>query len=95
MTSFPRDANRVPVVGGVLSTNGTTPTPLEVDSYGNLLVMPTGFGIRSYDYISYTSGDTTNTYVFKTGGPSGTTVATIVITYTGTDKQIFSNISKT
>ena len=40
------------------------------------------FGISGYDYFSYTSGSTTDTYTFKSGGSSGTTVSTVVLTYT-------------
>lgn len=40
----------------------------------------------NYDYGSYTSGATTDTYVFKTGGSGGTTVATLTITYTDSTK---------
>lgn len=36
--SIPRDANRVPAVGGVLAADGKTVNPLELDSSGNLLV---------------------------------------------------------
>ena len=33
-------------------------------------------------------------YTYKTGGVSGTTVATITVTYTGSDKLTFSSVVK-
>jgi hypothetical protein len=55
-----------------------------------------GIAIPTYDYAGYTAtNDTTDTWVFKTGGASGTTVATIVIVYTDTTKVQTSTITKT
>lgn len=42
--SAPRDANRVPTLLGVLNTDGITPTPLEVNSSGQLLTTSSGGG---------------------------------------------------
>ena len=49
----------------------------------------------AHDYISYTSGATTDTYVYKIGGSGGTTVATVVLTYTGTDKATLADVVRT
>lgn len=38
-----------------------------------------------YDYISLTPPSQPTTIVFKSGGASGTTVATLTIVYSGTD----------
>jgi hypothetical protein len=38
MTSFPREENRVPVIGGVSSLNKTTPTPIAVDPVTNAII---------------------------------------------------------
>lgn len=45
-----------------------------------------GFSLPAYDYLSlsYTSGNVTGV-VYKTGGASGTTVATLTLAYSGSD----------
>lgn len=48
-----------------------------------------------YDAIVVTTGSTTDTYVYKTGGTSGTTVATVVVTFTTSAKDILSTIVRT
>lgn len=53
-------------------------------------------GLPSYDYVSMTiSPATTETYVFKSGGASGTTVATVVIVYTDSTRADISTVTKT
>lgn len=54
-----------------------------------------GFEIPAYDYISQTIGSTSKTFVFKTGGSGGTTVATITVNYTDTTLSVMSNVTKT
>lgn len=50
----------------------------------------------AYDYMAYTNTDsTTDTYVYKTGGSSGTTVATVTITYTDATKATVSTVTRT
>lgn len=49
----------------------------------------------SFDYIGYTSASTTDTYVYKTGGASGQTVATVVVTWTTSGKTVLSSITVT
>lgn len=44
-----------------------------------------GLGIPTYDYVSLTPPSLPTSIVFKTGGSGGTTVATLTITYSGTD----------
>lgn len=76
---------------------GTTPTyrnakrVILFDTNGNAT---TGGGLPAWDYMSLTSGATTDTYVFKTGGSGGTTVQTIVITYTDATKATISTVTK-
>lgn len=49
-----------------------------------------------YDYIGYTNtNSTTDTYVYKTGGASGTTVATVTIVYTDSTKAQPSTVTRT
>lgn len=59
-----------------------------VDSNGNNVTSP------GWDYLSLTQAATTDTYTFKTGGAGGTTVLTIVITYTDSTKQTISTVVK-
>lgn len=54
-----------------------------------------GMKIPAHDYLALTEASTTDTWVYKTGGASGTTVATIVITYTDSGKGTISNVTKT
>lgn len=56
-----------------------------------------GFSIGEYDYVSMvlSAGDTTETYTFKTGGSGGTTVATVVIVYTDSTREVLSSVTKT
>lgn len=64
-------------------TNGTQKTQI-ID----------GLNIGSYDYFSLTQDTLTDTYTFKLGGASGTTVATVLITYTSADKSTISSVLK-
>jgi len=62
----------------------------------NTVAVTQGISIPAHDYISYTNTSTTvDTYVYKTGGSGGTTVATLTITYTDTTKSQPSSIVKT
>ncbi len=86
--SLPRDANRVPVIGGVSSADGDTATPVEVNpTTGRTLVdsfVTSGLLPISYNYIGFTNADGNGNYqtiTFKTGGSGGTTVATLTLTY--------------
>lgn len=73
--------------------------PLQLDSGGNLkTVGSSGGGLvtSSYDYIAYTNtNSTTDTYVYKSGGSGGTTVATVTIVFTDTSKQQMSTVTRT
>ena len=55
-----------------------------------------GLVTASYDYvtISYPT-DTTEVYVFKSGGSAGTTVSTVTLTYTDATKNSLSSVEKT
>ncbi|MBK7380563.1 MAG: hypothetical protein IPJ03_16530 [Ignavibacteriales bacterium] len=51
---------------------------------------------ESYDYIAVTyPTSSSEQYVFKTGGSGGTTVATVVVTYTSSAKTDLSSVEKT
>lgn len=52
----------------------------------------TGFSIAPYNEIDYTSGTTTDTYTYKL---TGTTVATITVTWSDSTKETLVSIIKT
>ena len=65
---------------------------LKLNSDGTL---PDGISLPQYDAVSVSYPDsTTEVYTFKTGGLSGTTVATITITYTDSSKENISTVEK-
>ena len=49
----------------------------------------------AYDAMTYTSGATSDTYAFKTGGIAGTTVKTLVINYSDATKGTITNVAAT
>lgn len=55
-----------------------------------------GLSLPNYDYVSMalSAGDTTETYTFKTGGSGGTTVATVVVVYTTSAREVLSSVTK-
>lgn len=64
-----------------------------VDSDGN---HSGGLSLPIFDYVSRgLAPDTTETYVFKTGGASGTTVATVVVVYTDNTLTDILTVTKT
>ena len=73
----------------------TLATSAKQDTQTTLLQGIAGFLPSVYDYISYTSGSTTDVYVFKNGGSGGTTVSTITITFTDSTKKVLSTVVKT
>lgn len=75
----------LPAPGGPVA-GGTTTNPWNVVS---------GLSVKIFDYISYTSASTTDTYVYKTGGSGGTTQGTVVVTWTDSTKTVLSTLVKT
>lgn len=59
------------------------------------LLKTVGLGVPQWDYTALVQASTTDTWAFKTGGSGGSTVATVVITYTDSGKGTISNITKT
>lgn len=59
------------------------------DATGNQIVsfpITTGLSIPPYDYVSLSyTGENLTGVVFKTGGASGTTVATLTLAYSGSN----------
>lgn len=55
-----------------------------------------GLITSSYDYVGVAYPDsTTETYTFKTGGSSGTTVNTVTVVYTTSSKANISSVTRT
>lgn len=61
------------------------------DSNGNELG---GLNAPVWDYMSRSLNSATETYVFKVGGSSGTTVMTLTVVYTDTTLTTVSSITK-
>lgn len=57
--------------------------PILVDSNGALII--SGLVPKEYDYIDLSPPSQPTTITFKLGGISGTVVATLTITYSGSD----------
>jgi len=73
---------------------GGAATQALVDSDG-ALVSISGLSIPAFDYTAQTQDTLTDTWTFKTGGASGTTVATVTITYTDAGKDVISTVART
>ena len=52
-----------------------------------------GFNLPAYDYIVLTTSSTTDIYTFGIG-TSGTVIAKVTLTYTGTDRTLMSTVIK-
>lgn len=66
---------------------------INYDANGNLIG---GLNLPIYDYVSRTlSASDTVTWTFKSGGSSGSTVATVVIVYTDSTLNTILNVTKT
>lgn len=69
---------------------------IPVGSTNRLAVQSVGFITQSYDYIAVTyPSASTEQYVFKSGGVAGTTVGTILVTFTDGTKESISSVAKT
>jgi hypothetical protein len=81
------DVNLVPTLSAVSNADGETPVSLWANPTKHTLL---GFDLVpgvDYDYIDVQqTSATVETYVFKTGGAGGTTIRTIVVTYTDATK---------
>lgn len=54
-----------------------------------------GLNIPAHDYIAATYPTTSSeVYTYKTGGASGTTVATVTIVYTDATKNVLTSVTK-
>lgn len=55
-----------------------------------------GLYLPDYDYIGVTYPDTvTETYTYKSGGSSGSTVAVVTVVFTNSTKEFISSLERT
>lgn len=74
-----------PIVLYALTSAGSqVAIPVLVTSNGTLAIS-SGFDIPIHDFISLSPESLPTTIVYKVGGSSGTTVATLSLTYNGVD----------
>lgn len=89
------DQNGLPMVELAYSADGgATYRRMVINADGTL---PGGGGLVTavYDYISRTlTNSTTETYVYKTGGSGGTTVATVTVVYTDSTLATISTVTR-
>lgn len=98
MPNVKRDDNRIPGLLAETNDSNRTPTPLITDpATGRLLVTSTvtnqtGLlaGI-SFDSITPTYNSNNDVWVYKLGA---STVATITVTFTETDKEVIQSVVK-
>jgi len=50
---------------------------------------------KKFDYVGYTDGGATETWVYKTGGSGGTTQKTVTVSYTDATKAVLVSIAAT
>lgn len=94
-----RDVNAITLLGAITNTTAQDIVQLRVDSITKRLLVDAelettpGLAIPTHDYIAlgYT-GDNLTSVVYKIGGASGTTVATLTLAYTG---SVLDSITKT
>lgn len=94
MAEAPRDENRIPVLMGVSSADGTTPIPISVDpTTGRVLVETTVISSGNNDKIKISSADTTEGYGEDkfVAGSSG--LLTITKLNTGGNEQLEFDIT--
>jgi hypothetical protein len=85
-------------IGAVEIKNATTDQRATVDTTGALKVFDSVTNAlipAVWDYAALVQATLTDTWTFKTGGSGGSTVSTIVITYTSSAKTTIANVAKT
>jgi hypothetical protein len=84
------------IVGGTPNVDGELTARMKKYSPGALSWVPEtdGMDTTAWDYLSLTQGTDTDTYVFKYGGSGGSTLLTIVITYTDATKTTIDHVDK-
>jgi len=79
-----------PIEVGAGSATASTIRTADAVAYDRLAgsFIPTAF-----DYVGATYDTTSDTWTYKTGGASGTTVRTILVTYTDSSKSYISSVA--
>ena len=97
-TTAHRDPNRIPNSLDVSTADFTTQVEPASNptSHARIVEINNTLVTLNYDYVSRSdNGTDTVTWVFKSGGASGTTVATIVIVYTDSTFSTIVSVTKT
>jgi len=80
----------------LLEQGSTTVLPVTlVNGDGDALAAPSGLVSENFNAISVSVTATEDIYSYKTGGVSGTTVATTTVTYTDSTKTQLLTVVKT
>jgi hypothetical protein len=93
------DDNHVATLMAVSTADGITPVRVEADpSSGALIVQASSGGTlvtEAFDYVAATyPNGTTEVYTYKSGGVSGTTVATVTVVYSSSSKDILTSVTR-
>lgn len=64
-------------------------------TFSGQLPVSTAMSLPVHDYIAVSQTATVDTYVYKTGGAGGTTVATLTLTYTDGTKTALVSVART
>lgn len=82
--------------GGLTQIETNKLLTLATEEKQDAIIAATGRGLNipTFDYASQTQAATTDTWVFKTGGAGGTTIATVVITYVDATKEVISSVAQ-
>ena len=94
--SFDREFNVL--VAEMVGLNSANNTMDRITTTGGKMNVNVSSGLLPYDfdYISRTlTNPTTETYTYKSGGSSGTTVATVTVVYTDSTLQTVSTVTRT
>ncbi len=94
----------MPLNPGLNTLNAAGAVAVKVENSAGTIIDPAteqtlesvaGFNIPKYDYIGVAYPDSvTETYTYKTGGSSGTTVGTLTIVYTDSTKASLTSVTK-
>jgi hypothetical protein len=85
------------MIGGGFSGGGSSMPKTRDDAGKEYGLVTSGIKLPVYDYVSMalSVGDTTETWTFREGGASGSTVAQIKIVYTDSGRTVISTVTRT
>lgn len=80
---------------GIKDTNNNAINPSTLEKQNEIIqAINGGFYMPQFDYCSQVVDTTTDTWTYKAGGVSGTVVATVVITYTDSNKNVILSVAR-